>query len=569
MSNGTPAPVPPPAPAATKFNLFAWLGDFNNLLTTFGAIVAAIAAILSTLNKIKLERIDSDLKKLDFRTKVEQSSRDYANIFIKEVLSEQRIKKDGPDDKRVQALLSILNIVAQASGSDEGKSNAKTRAMTPVVLALLLGEPGGVAQMDESYEYLDDWVAIACADDNRKTRITAIQALGGMCQKALRAGRLDIVVKSLRAGDQLLGLIPKSDDPKDRDYISVLAARSQLASFIKKEDKLVDLATDPDKTGALGDPAALRAEIRSALSDATAVVQETKAELEAKVASVEQTKPGQSQPTTEAKNTVTELKQRVAQLDAALTNASQAAVAQIARTPAPQASPGTATSPATSPAFPVVSGGTTVKALIKDLLDKDAQVRRRSRSQLGLLGQTALKPLLEEVAARFDKNTEEDYRLRLGTAHALSVMVQPITLDPTDAYWVVSLLRSNDRETRLQTSEFLMNLEKDDSILRCFIELEKLFYELCRSPKEGGNTVNNAAIIVGTWARNISSDTPSYSPGTSMPQLALQRAKFWQKVLTGSTASADWKSSITALGELIARAEAAQKGAVTTLVAPQ
>jgi len=148
MSNDDPPPNAP-ATATTKSGVLVWFSNFNNLVTSFGAIVASIAAIYSTLNKSKIERIESQVKQLDLRTKTEQSSRDYADIFIKQVLSEDKIKTS---EKRVQALLSILNIVAQASGNEEGRSNAKTRAMTPVVLALLLGEPGGVTQMDESYE---------------------------------------------------------------------------------------------------------------------------------------------------------------------------------------------------------------------------------------------------------------------------------------------------------------------------------------------------------------------------------------------------------------------------------
>src|ERR1043165_4209598 len=170
------------------FDLHGWLTKLTAEISTVGAVVAAIAAILSSVNKAKLERIDSQVKTLELRSKTEQASREYADIFIKQVLSEESAKKN---EKRVQALLSILNIVAQASGSDEGASSAKTRAMTPVVLALLLGEPGGVAQRDEDHRFLDHWVAIACADNSRKTRVTAIQALCGICQKALRAGRLD------------------------------------------------------------------------------------------------------------------------------------------------------------------------------------------------------------------------------------------------------------------------------------------------------------------------------------------------------------------------------------------
>jgi cell division protein FtsL len=549
MAESDSAPKSPTQPAATRFDLRTWFSNLNNLITTFGAVLAAVAAIFSTINKSKIERIDTKVKDLDLRTKTEQSSRDYADLFIKQLLSEESIKKS---EKRVQALLSVLNIVAQASGSDEGASRARTRAMTPVVLALLLGEPGGVAQMDEDYEYLDDWVAIACADDSPKTRITAIQALGGMCQKALRAGRLDVVVKGVRAVDQLLALIPKPQDAKDPGYISVLAARSQLASFIKKEDRLVDLAKDPDTKAALGDPVALRAEIRAAFSDATAVVQETKAKLEDAVKNLE-SKTDPAQNTAEAR-TLIEAKGSLAQLDAALVNASQVAISQMAPNPALKASPATSGSfPPTTPA----AVDPAIKTLIKNLMDKEPQVRRQSRAQLGLLGQAAVKPLLEEVAARSGKNSEDDYKLRLGVAEALYPMTQPIVLDQVDAYWVVSLLRSNDGDTRRPAAEFLMNLESGKSIQNCFDELEKLFYELSTTPKHG-NTVINAAVIVATWARNISPQTASHIPGLSMPELALQTARRWKDQLKNTKEAGDWARVTNALDELIARAEAAQ-----------
>lgn len=554
MSNGDPPAPTPPAPVPAHFDLKAWFGNLNNLVTTVGAVLATVAAIFSAINKGKIERIDSKVKDLDLRAKTEQSSRDYADIFIKQLLTEDTIKKS---EKRVQALLSILNIVAQASGSDEGKSRAKTRAMTPVVLALLLGEPGGVAQMDEDYEYLDDWVAIACADNSHKTRVTAIKALGGICQKALREGRLDIVVKGVRAVDQLFALIPKPDDPKDADYISVLAARSQLASFIKKEDRLVDLAKDPDKTAALGDPVALRTEVRAAFSDATVVVQDTKAKLEAIKANLE-SKNDAVQNTPEAKNQLVEVKGSLAQLDATLVNASQVAQTQMAQTTAPKTSPGATASPSSTATGPAGIPAPTIKALIDNLVDKDPVVRRRSRSQLGLLGQNAVKPLLAQVEARYRTNTDDDYKMRLGVACALRVMTQPIILDEKDAYWVVSLLRSNDSDTRREAAEFLMNLESSKSVQNCFDELETLFYELCASPKEGGNAVINVAVVVGTWARNLSPSTASRVPAKSMPEVALERAKVWKETLTAK-GGPEWASTLKALDELIKRAEALQQ----------
>ena len=132
------------------------------------------------------------------------------------------------------------------------------------------------------------------------------------------------------------------------------------------------------------------------------------------------------------------------------------------------------------------------------------------------------------------------------------------------------------REKKEQVSQtfadvFLNTVLPDSQIKErnCFDALENLFHELCGSPKDGGNAVINAAIIVGTWARNITPDTASRVPGTSMPQLALQTAKLWRKNLTDSKIP-DWGSTITALNELIRRAEVVQqKNAALTLVAPK
>jgi hypothetical protein len=194
------------------------------------------------------------------------------------------------------------------------------------------------------------------------------------------------------------------------------------------------------------------------------------------------------------------------------------------------------------------------------LLNNDETVQRRSRTQLALLGKTAVKPLAKEIAGRFSTDKDEDRRLRRGAAMAFHFMVQPIKLDdPKDAYWIVSLLRSNDPDTRAQTAEFLMNLETETSLRNCLYELEKLFYEQAGlGPDKGGNAVINASVIVATWARNIGADTPSGIPNTSMPQLALEKAQAWRTYLNNQK-NANWRKTISSLDELIRRAEAVQK----------
>ena len=565
MSDGDPhPPANKPEPGPQNSGLIGWLGNVNNFVSVIAAVAGSLAAILSVYNKAALERIDTKVKDLEFKQQLQKASSDYAQIFIDKVLSEERVKTS---DKRVQAILSLLNIVAQASGSAEGESNARTRAMTPVVLALLLNEPGGVAQMDESYEYLDDWVAIACADNSIKTRVTALQALGGICQKAIRAGRLDIVVKTVRAFDQLMVLVP--NDPKDPDYISVVAVRTQLQTFIKKEDRLLANATLPKGDKTFGDANALLDEVRGAFATADEAAQNTKAKVEARVASIEEGKSVKEQPGSEANKDLSALKGGLAQLNAALATASQVAQAQISQssaspTPAASAS-ASATGSAGPQATPIVTEGpSTIQKYIQDLQSEDSTVRRRSRTQLALLGQTAVKPLVSEIAARVSSNKEKDYRLRLGAAIAFHFMVQPITLDPSDSYWVVSLLRSNDADTRNNTAEFLMNLESATSLQNCLAELEKLFYEQVGSAKDGGNAVIDASVVVATWARNIGLETPSGVANTSMPQLALEKAQAWSEFLKHQPG--DWKKTISSLDDLINRA-ATIRSKGTTVVA--
>jgi hypothetical protein len=115
-----------------------------------------------------------------------------------------------------------------------------------------------------------------------------------------------------------------------------------------------------------------------------------------------------------------------------------------------------------------------------------------------------------------------------------------------------------------------MNLEHSKTIQYCFDELEKLFYELSVSPKDGGNAVINAAVIVGTWARNLTPQTLSRVPGLSMPQVALETAKDWREVLKKSSAAQEWGSTINTLNQLISRAEAVQqKNQAVTALTPK
>ena len=435
---------------APKPSVSGWLSNANNMLTAFGAVVAAIAAIFSTINRVAIERVDTKVKELDLREKREKASTTFANIFLEKVLPDPQLKENA---KHVQALLSILNIIAQSSASRNGESDAKARAIMPLQLALLMGQPGGVAAMDVDYKYMNDWVAMAMSDDSNATRVTAIQALTGICRKALREGRLEVLSNGVQAVNQLFALIPE-----DQTVLRVpaIAARSQLVSFITKETQLLDGAKLPDGDRRNADM--VRSEIRHAFPDANAVAQETKSNLQATYAKLEDsTKPIDLQQVANVKN-------GLAQLDAALKTASQVTVEKAAET-AIANSPKGQNPPGSDPTAAAVS------KIIPDLGSEIADKRHKARSDLALFGQSAVKPLLREVEKRASANSDTDDRIRLGVAVALQSMRQPIVLDSSDAYWVVSLLRSSNNETRYATVEFLMNLESGASIIHCFDSL--------------------------------------------------------------------------------------------------
>lgn len=537
------------------------LEKLNTTLTGLVAIVASLAAIFSYLNKGRIEKanvkiaeldtslknLDVSLKKLDVTEKQAKARSEYADIFLHNVLPDPALKDTA---KHVQALLSILNITAQTSETGSDGPEMRSRAIMPLQLALLLGQPGGVAAMDVDYKYVDDWVALALADDSHTIRVTAIQALTGICQKALRAGRLDVVSKGVEAVNELLALIPE-DQATVR--APAVAARSQLASFIIKQHQLLDAAKLPDGDKRTAEN--LRSEIRGAFGDAAAVAQETKSTLQATYAKLEDsTKPADVQQAAIVKN-------NLGQIDAALKTAAQVTVEKAMET-AKANTPNTPTS--TDPTESAIS------KIIPDLASENADKRHKARSDLALFGQDAVKPLLREVEKRAQANFDRDYRTRLGVAVALKSMRQPIFLDASDAYWVVSLLRSNDSETRYATAEFLMNLESEKSVRNCFDALEHLFYELSESPGgANGSTVVNIATIVGTWARNITPGTNSRNPGKPFPTFALETAKRWREVLRKSKAKSDWAQTLSTLDGLIERANKSRSvPAVQALVSP-
>lgn len=544
MSNGvTPA----------KPGVMGWLSNVNNAVTAFGAIVAGIAAMMSYFNKGKLEVIDTQVRQLEVREKKEKASTEYANLFIDKVLNDPNLVKS---EKRVQVLLSILNIVAQASSSKSGESDAKTRAIMPFQMALLLGQPGGVAAMDTEYEYLDDWIAIASADNSSQTRVTAIQALTGVCQKALLEGRLDVLSKGVKAVDQLLNLIPEEPEAQAALRGSATAARAQLAFFITKEQKL--LATAKLDSKDTRDQDGLRAEIRNAFADAAKKAQETRQTLADTITKLESS-TNQRDP--QAIEAIKEIKDSIFQVNAALKTASNVTVAQAMITPGPSVAPNRSPGPpgpSTTPGPPGDPLKAKIDDLIKDLTQPDTVKQAKARSELALFGQEAVKPLLEVAKQNYDKRGAVENKPLEGVAGALRNMRQPIQLDLLDAYWVVSMLRSSDQAVRTDTAEFLMNLESGASVRNCFDALEGVFYELMSSPKENRNTITNIASIMGTWARNMAKDTPSRESGKPLPALALETAELWKTLLTRASPE-EWRNTTNTLTQLITRASGPPK----------
>jgi hypothetical protein len=519
-----------------KSSVVSWLSNANNVVTTLGALVAGVAAILSSCNKSEIEKINTQVKKLEFREKTEQASERYAALFMEKVLNDKELIKS---EKRTQALLAIMNLVAQASSSQTGESDAKARAMMPFHLALLLGLPGGVAAMDTDYKYLDDWVAIASSDSSTQTRVTAIQALGGVCQKALLEGRLDVLSKGVKAVDHLLSLVPEEQVALRG---SATAARAQLAFFIKKEQKLFTAAKCADPKGV--DDDALRLEITRAFSDAATVAQQTQQTLTATVAKLEDSGPANVEK-------LKEVKQSLNEVNAALQTASNVTISEAMTPPVPVV---TGASPAATatPSKIVDPVAAKINDLIKSLSDQDPAKVSKARSELALFGQKAVKPLLDIARQEYGNTSVNNIRLE-GMSEALRKMRQPIQLDTVDAYWVASVLRSPNPRARDNMAEFLMNLESSDSVRSCFDSLEQLFYASVWSPEASGDTVATIVSVVGTWARNIGKENRSREPGKSFPTFALDNAKQW-KALLANPPKKEWQNAITVLNGLIARA---------------
>lgn len=581
MDNGEPGQRTA-TEAQRKTGLIGWLSNANNLVTTIGTIVAAIAAIFSTINKVRIDSITQHLdvksKEFDFDQKKAKAINDFAGLFLEKVLGDPSLKNSA---KHNQALLSITNLVAQASGGVKDL-DAAARAVMPLHLALMFNEPGALTAIDADGKHLDDWVALACADNSEQTRLTAVQALEGICQRALREQKLDVLWNGIRAMDQLIAFIPL-DQVATRG--TAIACRAQLASSIQRDSE--DFGTAHLDKGLAEDEAAkdIRKQIADRNEKATDELLATQDTIGAKARELDSAKKP------EDKTQVAELNKAQVQLDTAQAALQVTRQRQLAHTAAPTldvpaegpppnffqrlfGSRRKLDTPAEGPASPGPqssgpSSQTTVvdqtsasataderalNALIANMSDDDDSKRHRARSDAALFGQKAVKRLISEIEKRYGNNEEKDAKTRLGVADALRLMRQPIELDEQDAYWVASLLTVPDAETRKSAAEFMIKLESGTSVGNCYDALESLFYTWFKAPDKGGNAIINAATIVATWARVVTPETPSRDPNKPFPKFALEQAQTWKETLKGSNPTG-WKLAIHTLDDLISRAK--------------
>ena len=220
--------------SSNSIALLYMMTKLNTILTAIGAIVATVTAIFTGLNTLKLDllkskvaELDVVVKELDVRDRTQKVSSDFADIFLKQVMPHSKVVND---EKNIQALLSILDIVAQASADDKGWSEAEARKLMPLNLALILGESGCVAALDPHYKYLTQWVGTAMSDNHPRTLATAVKALHGIGLRALREEKLPVVEECISSIEQLIKNIPPSPNPDEASpfLVAAISARAQL-----------------------------------------------------------------------------------------------------------------------------------------------------------------------------------------------------------------------------------------------------------------------------------------------------------------------------------------------------
>lgn len=538
-----------------------FLSTWNDRLTAIGTAVATFAAIASAYNTWQINRLSA-------REKVEQASYRFADLFVGKILAAKNLEGN---KKTVQAMLAILDIVAQASSSEKGDSRAESRELLPIRLALLLSEPGGVIELDPEGRHLDDWVGLAESDNHDDTRVTAMRALAQLGQKALISGRLDILQKVVRAMSHLRQFIPEGGtDEAAKVRSSALTARSQLGIFISTNAAAMQQAHFPKDTG--GDATAARKEIEAEFPNAVASAQQTRQQVQEQLLEIEG-KAGSFGANSGPVPLAGELRQNLATLDVAIAKAADAAVRKSGSTQPSASANISASAPAEKES--VTRQASTLAA---QLASEDEGQRQAARSELALLGNFAVKPLLTKVDLTAPTVPAEKLNFEVGLT--LGQMRQPIFLDKEAAAAAVGLLRldsvedsdpSKDRarQTRRNVAAFLMDLGDGPTIRATWDELKKAFDFGVANPKKG-STAFNAALVVGTWARNLVPGIQSPTEGKAMRDQCLDTAREWRKRLRSDTNHPDgWNTTLSTLDDLIARAESVRQPTQTAQPLPQ
>jgi hypothetical protein len=438
-------------------------------------------------------------------------------------------------------MLPALDIIGQASSDATGRSSAEARAVLPLYMALILGEPGAAAAMDPDLRKLKWWAAMASVDDRDTTRVTAIQALSGICRKALIDGQLDVVSRGVEAMDQLLELIPDDESLEAKNLrTKALTAKSLLARHLRKRPDLLVAAKLSGNSLVSDNPELLRKKIETALLPATDALLKIEKELSTKVHALpDATKSGEAP---EVIAVIADSKRTLAVTKTVFETARK----DILDQPMPPTSPG--------PSSVVPPAKTKLEELIGMLGNKNTEGWQRATADLALVGQDAVKRLMKEIEIRNEKDSPEDNNVRLGVAIALKHMRQPITFDREDAKWITSLLGAAERDTRVAAADFLMDLWDGPSIHAAFEELQRRF-DPQGDPESAGYHINYyVALVVATWARNLNDSILAPDPSKKMNTVALEKAKEWRSALATSQQGDRWKRTLAMLDDLIARA---------------
>jgi hypothetical protein len=522
-----------------------FLANWNYRLTAIGTAVATIAAIASAWNTYQVNQLNA-------RDKTEEESYKFAKEFLTHIESSL---KDSPRSR--QMAVAALNIIAQASSNQDAKSNPVDRKALPVIMALFLNDSGSIAALDSHLNCLDQWIDFARWDEDDRTRVTAIRALGSIARGASREQDVPRLEKCVSLMAELSKLIEESktsdsspeenaNTPLDANALALRVAIQQARSdaftaMVKLKVFLFDPKKQSVAKNAENSPASA---VKIALDDAVAQLQS----IQPKLQIIKQDAVAASSTTSGSEKLKTTIEQSQAAATLALSDVRKQKISPESKgTTAPSPAPSSSVAPtATNADEPNLA---TVQDLIGKLANPDENVRHKARSDLALFGQDAVKPLLEAVS-----KPPLNEKLRLGVAMALSQMQQPIVLpDESDAGIVVNFLTSSDPPTRQAAAEFLMNLENAETLAKCFRAISALVKNR-KQPETDGHAVLNACLVLGTWVRVLNDDILSPSENKPMNQIARKAVENFRTDLTNQNPKG-WAKTIRTIDELLQRAD--------------